>query len=447
MSGTAALQPTYYGHVASTQDALLLFEACLTGQLSHVPRRPHDRERNHLIRSGSVFIYEENASGIKRWTDGVTWSPSRILGNFLVYRELDKPFPPGEKKRAMKKNKRIPRPGEPYPRQEDGQYSPVMTSPGFNEGRQPSDVERALIGSLIDSYGFKDNGLVKKTMSVTVQGVTHHLVSYYNVNEVVSGNLTQPTQDDKLKYLRPRPELTQKQSFRSPLEEAEDNFDGSRDGQQAYTYRGGMLGPPGYSMPAPGGFYPSQGAQYPPNNYYPPSTAAGYGVGIPAHGYLAQPVSNPPFKTEHDSYANPPHYSRGYESIPSGSPTSSLPPSMSSIAATTQSPHQSVYAQTSLPARQPTGLDTRNGQPYSRPSYGNGQTQPPDVRRQMQPSPSHGGDRREGPPVQQSVYPGTSDRQSYYGMNGSATSLGHSHYPSNSGLPSWSGGPPGTQQI
>jgi hypothetical protein len=32
-----------------------------------------------------------------------------------------------------------------------------------------------LVGSLVDSYGFKDSGLVKKTMSVTVLGVTHHL--------------------------------------------------------------------------------------------------------------------------------------------------------------------------------------------------------------------------------------------------------------------------------
>ncbi|KAK5631893.1 hypothetical protein RRF57_007607 [Xylaria bambusicola] len=99
------LEPTFQGYVGSTMDALLLFEACLSGNLTHVSRRPHDRERPTLIRSGNVFIYEEHSSGIKRWTDGVAWSPSRILGNFLIYRELDKPFQPGEKKRAMKRNK------------------------------------------------------------------------------------------------------------------------------------------------------------------------------------------------------------------------------------------------------------------------------------------------------------------------------------------------------
>src|SRR5450755_171381 len=102
----SSLQPTFQGHVNTTHDALLLFEACIRGTLSHIPRRPHDRERNQLVRSGCVFIYEENASGIKRWTDGVPWSPSRILGNFLVYRELERPFPPGEKKRAMKRSKK-----------------------------------------------------------------------------------------------------------------------------------------------------------------------------------------------------------------------------------------------------------------------------------------------------------------------------------------------------
>src|SRR5277367_6147845 len=117
MASASPLSPTFYGHIASTQDALLLFEACLSGALNHVARRPHDRERASLIKSGNVFIYEEGASGIKRWTDGVPWSPSRILGNFLVYRELDKPLPPGEKKRANKKTSRQPTPpGEPYPR-------------------------------------------------------------------------------------------------------------------------------------------------------------------------------------------------------------------------------------------------------------------------------------------------------------------------------------------
>ena len=43
-----------------------------------------------MITSGSVFVFDEDESGIKRWTDGFFWSPSRILGNFLLYRETEK---------------------------------------------------------------------------------------------------------------------------------------------------------------------------------------------------------------------------------------------------------------------------------------------------------------------------------------------------------------------
>jgi hypothetical protein len=101
----SCMEPTWSGFIHSTWDALVVLEACLSGILHHIPRRPHDRERANIITSGNVFIYEENASGIKRWTDGVTWSPSRIMGNFLVYRELNEPFPAGEKKKAKKRKR------------------------------------------------------------------------------------------------------------------------------------------------------------------------------------------------------------------------------------------------------------------------------------------------------------------------------------------------------
>ncbi|KAI9147920.1 Global transcription regulator sge1 [Paramyrothecium foliicola] len=217
------LIPTFEGHIASTLDALVLFEACLSGTLNHVPRRPHDRERQELIKSGNVFIYEEHSSGIKRWTDGVSWSPSRILGNFLIYRELEKPFPPGEKKRALKKNKKcqqgISKP-EPSPRSNSMGYPSSMDTGGVGK-----DAERSLIGSLIDSYPFKTDGLVKKTISVSYNGVPHHLVSYYNVNDVMAGRLQTPTKHGGLKHVMPRADLYMSQNFRAPLDEVEYNPD------------------------------------------------------------------------------------------------------------------------------------------------------------------------------------------------------------------------------
>ncbi|GJN68258.1 Gti1/Pac2 family protein [Purpureocillium lilacinum] len=226
MSHSSPLVPTWQGHIASTLDALLLFEAALSGRINHVPRRPHDRERQELIKSGSVFIYEEHASGIKRWTDGVSWSPSRILGNFLIYRELDKPFPPGEKKRAIRR-KRVAAGSSA------GVTKTESTSRSGNGGflshasDNTKDIERSLIGSLVDSYPFKDSGLVKKTISITYHGIPHHLVSYYSVEDVLQGSLVTPSRDNMLRDIVPRVELMTSQNFRAPVDEIEYNPDGT----------------------------------------------------------------------------------------------------------------------------------------------------------------------------------------------------------------------------
>lgn len=216
---SAPLVPTFEGHISTTLDALILFEACLTGVLNHVPRRPHDRERQELIKSGNIFIYEEHSSGIKRWTDGVSWSPSRILGNFLIYRELDKPFPPGEKKRALKKCKKSPQgivKAEPL-----STLNMPFVAAGLDQSGNSKDQERSLIGSLVDSYSFKDNGLVKKTISVAFNGVTHHMVSYYNVDDVTSGKLETPSSSVHLRGITPRAALLLSQNFRTPVHEVE----------------------------------------------------------------------------------------------------------------------------------------------------------------------------------------------------------------------------------
>ncbi|KAH0563469.1 hypothetical protein GP486_001969 [Trichoglossum hirsutum] len=206
--------PTYRGHVATTKDALVLFEACLQGRLHHVPRRPLESERSALIQSGSVFIYEEGVSRIKRWKDGILWSPSRILGNFLVYRELEKPFPSGEKKKAIKRDKRLTKPGEPYPSPRSNlegggsssqPYSPMSpTLPAPKSETFDKETERSLIGSLVDSYEFREGGLVKKTMSIGVNGVHHHLASYYKVEDVLGGRLKTPSTSNDLQLIKPR---------------------------------------------------------------------------------------------------------------------------------------------------------------------------------------------------------------------------------------------------
>ncbi|KAH7348086.1 camp independent regulatory protein [Pyrenochaeta sp. MPI-SDFR-AT-0127] len=226
-----AFKPTWQGFLDTTKDAMTIVEASLQGRLSHISRRPHDKERAEMLTSGTVLVYEENASGIKRWTDAVHWSPSRVMNNCLIYRQLVRALKPEEKKTALN-----PSCGTKRKRKESA--GPAMTKTGDNlnnsddeyenpsfDGSLPGDADslnkvyanfaqsltpdqqRRFCGSLIDSYEFKEGGLMKKTISVKYQGTHHHIISYYSLEDVVSGKLKRPFQDPKLADIQPRPEL------------------------------------------------------------------------------------------------------------------------------------------------------------------------------------------------------------------------------------------------
>ncbi|KAF9373584.1 hypothetical protein CPC16_001774 [Podila verticillata] len=79
---------TYFGLIKTPHDALIIFEACHLGIISRVHRRLSDIERQS-VRSGSVYCFDEREAGMRRWTDGKSWSPSRVTGSFLTYRELE----------------------------------------------------------------------------------------------------------------------------------------------------------------------------------------------------------------------------------------------------------------------------------------------------------------------------------------------------------------------
>ncbi|RAR05554.1 camp independent regulatory protein [Stemphylium lycopersici] len=226
-----AFKPTWQGFLDTTKDAMTVVEAALQGRLSHISRRPHDKERAEMLTSGTVLVYEENASGIKRWTDAVHWSPSRVMNNCLIYRQLVRALKPEEKKSALnpscgtkRKRKESNGPvrsktGEVLENSEDEyenqSFDPSLSGDvdsmnkvyaNFAQSLTP-DQQRRFCGSLIDSYEFKESGLMKKTISVKYQGTHHHVISYYSLEDVVSGKLKRPFQDPKLADIQPRPEL------------------------------------------------------------------------------------------------------------------------------------------------------------------------------------------------------------------------------------------------
>ena len=78
----------FIGYVETTTDALRPIMAARQGIIPRITRRLNDSERRSMIRSGAVFVFCVEESGIRRWTEGLSWSPSRIVGNFLVCRWL-----------------------------------------------------------------------------------------------------------------------------------------------------------------------------------------------------------------------------------------------------------------------------------------------------------------------------------------------------------------------
>lgn len=261
---------TFYGLVENTLDALRIFQMCRDGRLNRVRRRLHERERR-LIRSGSVFVFDEEESGIKRWTDGRLWSPSRILGNFLIYRELEKkghrssshPSKPikrphsqlqvqqQQQQQCSKVPKILPKAAESL----DMLWGMPMTHSepseeedfegGFSAGINPQELfntskrrgvpitpeytndpvltdipadptsgeslrvlkSKKLSNNHKGRYVFKSNGLIKKTISIQLEGHTHHLVAYYSLedfcrghlqlNEALEGGLEEPSETDQ----------------------------------------------------------------------------------------------------------------------------------------------------------------------------------------------------------------------------------------------------------
>nr|KAJ3422517.1 hypothetical protein HK105_007734 [Polyrhizophydium stewartii] len=80
---------SFYGFVATPLDAaILIFASETRSGVIPIQRRLLSVERD-MIRSGSIFVFSESDSGMKRWTDGMRWSKSRVEGQFLVYRRVD----------------------------------------------------------------------------------------------------------------------------------------------------------------------------------------------------------------------------------------------------------------------------------------------------------------------------------------------------------------------
>lgn len=257
------IEPTFKGYIEDEQDALLIIQATMDGKLKHIPRRPYEIERSYLISSGNIFVFVEEISGIKRWTDGVTWSPSRITGKFLIYKELEKSSAYNKNKlktltkkhdhnKSKTKNKKSliqtadhtndelvhkPRIKLPPLVTKSGDHSnsqsrldsmhttPNSTSSDSNDdfNNEANTSESTSQGgispdlskpaSLRSIHPMKYTGLIKKTISVSLKRAllnhteTFHIISYYTIDDVKDNRLITPKDSLVFRNIKPTEEL------------------------------------------------------------------------------------------------------------------------------------------------------------------------------------------------------------------------------------------------
>ncbi|KAJ3760128.1 Gti1/Pac2 family-domain-containing protein [Lentinula raphanica] len=192
--------PPFHGYVETTTNALRLIHAARQGVIPRITRRLNDTERRSMIKSGAVFIFSVEESGIKRWTDGLLWSPSRIVGNFLVYREIN------ERASSRGTHKKT------YTGEESRNSSIHRNSPGISSGYKSSTSTQ----SASDQGTFKPNGLIKKTITVTIEGSDLHLISYYTSEDIRNGRLKRPSSRPDIMSLYMPPQIFRLTNFRVP---------------------------------------------------------------------------------------------------------------------------------------------------------------------------------------------------------------------------------------
>jgi Gti1/Pac2 family transcription factor len=120
---------------------------------------------------------------MRRWTDGKSWSASRVSGSFLTYREM-------EGKRG----------GNAF-------APPVTTTSTPNRQRTPgsnSGSDLDMDGQDEEGYRYKADGLMKQSFSITTATQQKlHLISYYARSHPQAGQLMRPSNDPNLKHIRP----------------------------------------------------------------------------------------------------------------------------------------------------------------------------------------------------------------------------------------------------
>lgn len=250
---------------------------------------------------------------MRRWTDGKSWSASRVSGSFLTYREME-----GKRGGGFGSGRR-------------GAGKTPDSGRGSDDDHDDGEPE---------GYRYKADGLMKQSFSITTSTGQHlHLISYYSRPQPGQAELLQPSSDPSLRGIAPPKGMYPESSM------------GETNQTPALT-RAPMQQP---YMIAPHHPHAQQQAyaHYPHPSYWPPSPAA-----TPPYAHYA-PAPYPPGAHPHH-HALPPPYLGHAPPTPQVSYTPSH---------YTHAPPPSQYDRPSLPP-------LHQSKPASMPAYQRGPSPP-----------------------------------------------------------------------
>lgn len=201
---------------------------------------------------------------MRRWTDGKSWSASRVSGSFLTYREME-----GKRGGGFGAGRR-------------GSNKTPESGRGSDEDHDNDEPE---------GYRYKADGLMKQSFSITTSNGQHlHLISYYSRPQHGQPDLPQPTNDPALRHIIPVKGMYPESSM------------GETNQTPALT-RAPMQQPP-YMVPV-GPQHAMHHQQYAPQ------------YSQPGYGWPPSPAQTPPYSHytitpyQHPGHPMPPHMSHG----------------------------------------------------------------------------------------------------------------------------------------
>ncbi|KAI9330626.1 Gti1/Pac2 family-domain-containing protein [Obelidium mucronatum] len=157
---------TFYGFIENEMDALLVVQGTIHGVLKAF-KGDADDMASVKVRSGTVIVMPENGTSVKRWRDGLRWSPSRAYGPFILYRQIES----------------VDSSSNASVLSSDNAHSEVSPHSVTVHGLEPTYSTK----TLKEGTQIAKTGLTKRTITIPgSDGQKHRVVSYYSSADVLA---------------------------------------------------------------------------------------------------------------------------------------------------------------------------------------------------------------------------------------------------------------------